>query len=128
MGKEHSEETRAAVIAALLAGQSVSAAAREYEVPKGTVSRWKKQSKSFIETGVPSERTQKKDGRIGDLVVSYLEASLQSLRNQVDAFGDKEWLKEQSASELAVLHGVQMDKAARLLELLGASDDTAPDS
>jgi hypothetical protein len=37
----YSPETRAAALAALLAGQSVSKVAEEYNLPKGTVSNWK---------------------------------------------------------------------------------------
>ena len=39
--KHHEPEIRAAVMAALLAGQGVSAVARKYRLPESTVSRWK---------------------------------------------------------------------------------------
>jgi transposase-like protein len=37
----YDESTKAAVMGALLAGQSISSVAREYQIPKGTVSEWK---------------------------------------------------------------------------------------
>ena len=40
-------------------------------------------------------------------------------------FGDPEWLKKQSAGELAVLHGVAVDKGIRLLEALEAGGGDA---
>ena len=36
----HSEEVKAAVMQALLAGQSISSAAKEYNIPRGTVADW----------------------------------------------------------------------------------------
>ena len=41
MSKAHPPEKQAAVIAALLEGQSVKAVAEEYNIPRGTVSGWK---------------------------------------------------------------------------------------
>lgn len=40
--QSYSEEVKAAAMASLLEGQSVSAVAKEYEIPKGTVSNWKR--------------------------------------------------------------------------------------
>lgn len=106
----YTDETKAAVLAALMAGQSISEVAREYNIPKGTVSAWKKR------TTVAENATQKKE--IGDLLVEYLRTNLNTLRTQAEVFADKTWLKKQAAGELAVLHGVLTDKAVRLLEAL----------
>ena len=120
MGNEYQPEVKAAVMSALLAGQSVCSVAREYKIPKGTVSSWKR--KAFDEVaGVEEGSTQKK--AIGDLLLEYLEANLRSLKVQAEHFGDKTWLASQSADSLAVLHGVQTDKAIRLLEALTAGEE-----
>lgn len=120
MGNEYQPEVKAAVMAALLTGQSVSSVARDYEIPKGTVSGWKK--KAFDEVdGVGDDTTQKNE--IGDLLMEYLGANLRSLKVQAEHFGDKTWLASQPADSLAVLHGVQTDKAIRLLEALTANQD-----
>lgn len=111
--QEYSPETKAAVMAALLAGQSVSQAAKAYSIPRGTVGRWSAE----IET----ERYRKK-AEIGELLIEYLKEGLTTLREQVKVFRDEAWLKEQSASELAVLHGVIADKQIRLLEALADED------
>jgi transposase-like protein len=114
----HSEETKAAVMAALLAGQSVSEAARQYSIPKGTVSDWKRQA-----VGQTVTPTQKRE-RIGELVLAYLSTALETLEAQARMFKNEEWLKKQNAADVAVLHGVVTDKSIRLLEALAASQET----
>jgi transposase-like protein len=41
MANHYSEEIKAAVMAALLTGQSVSEVAKEYKIPEGTIYSWK---------------------------------------------------------------------------------------
>lgn len=122
MGKPRSyePEVKAAVMASLLSGQSVNAVAREYDIPKGTVSSWKRRAG----LAVGDVTTQKKD-MIGDLLIEYLTANIQALKAQAVQFADLSWLSKQSASEVAVLHGVMTDKAIRLLEAFGAGDPPA---
>lgn len=113
--RAHNPETRAAAIAALLAGQSITEVARTYDLPEGTVKSWKRQ-------GI-NDPSPKKE--IGDLVLEYLQENLITLRIQAEVFRDETWLKRQSAESAAVLHGVMTDKAVRLLEAL--SKNNAPD-
>ena len=115
--REYSDETKAQVMAALLAGQSVSSAAHEYKIPKGTVSSWRKLALNKA-VGVDANATQKGTS-IDALLQNYVEANLVTLREQSEFFRDRDWLKEQSASELAVLHGVVADKTVRILEAWG---------
>lgn len=112
----HSEETRAAVMAALLEGQSIGKVAEQYHIPKTTVARWNRE-------GVPGNGTQKE--QIGALVLEFLQESLQTAIEQVQVFRDEKWLKRQDASQVAVLYGVNLDKAIRLLEALAASQEAA---
>lgn len=111
---KYSDETRAAVMSALLQGQSVSSVAKEYEIPKGTVSNWKRG------VGGTEKRTQKSE-RIGELLIEYLNENLITLKVQSEFFRTEEWLKKQHAADAAVLHGVLTDKSIRLLEALSAS-------
>lgn len=109
-------------MSALLAGQSVSSVAREYKIPKGTVSSWKQ--KAFdTARGVVPKSTQKSE-RIGELLLEYLAQNIETLKVQAAAFSDTAWLHKQNAADAAVLHGVLTDKAVRLLEALSnaASD------
>ena len=108
-------ETKAAVMAALLAGQSISSVAKEYNIPKGTVSGWKRQA-----AGVVSLATQKKQD-VGDLILSLLLAELTTLQQMTEAFSDSKWIYKQNAADIAVLYGVMQDKAFRKLEALSAS-------
>lgn len=109
MRRVYSDEEKAVVCAALLQGQSVNQTAKDYKIPVSTVSRWKK-----IAYG--TDGIQKPE--IAELLLGYLEDNLRTLRKQAVVFGDHEWLKDQGAQELAVLHGVMTDKSIRLLEAL----------
>lgn len=120
----YSDELKAAAMAALLTGQSVSSVAKEYKIPKGTVSSWKDKAHELANRGgVESDSTQKKEIAIGELITIYLETNLDTLRKQAAFFSDERWLSRQSASELAVLHGVLADKAIRILEAAEAGQD-----
>jgi transposase-like protein len=113
---KYSDETRAAVMTALLTGQSVSSIAKQYDIPKGTVSNWKRG------VGGAIKRTQKTE-HIGELLVKYLQTNLEALSSQAEQFKDTDWLRKQTASDAAVLHGVMTDKAIRLLEALSKSSE-----
>src|SRR6266540_277849 len=105
----YSDETKAAVMAALLTGQSLSYVAKEYKIPKSTIANWSTEARK--QGFVPNEKRE----HLGELLIQYLETSLVTLRTQVELFADAIWLHKQSASEVAVLHGVIADKAVRLL-------------
>jgi hypothetical protein len=89
----------------------------------GTLKSWKSREQHVSE-GVATGATTKRE-RIGDLLLEYLETNLETLKAQQVVFRDETWLKQQSASELAILHGVSADKALRLLE--GLADNQAED-
>lgn len=109
-------------MAALLAGQSVNSVAAEYNIPLGTVKSWRARTKTVA--GVDPQ----KKAEVGDLLLEYLRANLAALKVQAEQFADKSWLKTQDASDLAVLHGVMTDKAVRLMEAFGRSDDSDPNA
>lgn len=117
--REYSDETKAQVMAALLAGQSVSSAAQQYKIPKGTVSSWRKVALGKAAATVVDSDVTQKSTTLDDLLQGYVEANLVTLREQSVFFRDKEWLRKQPASELAVLHGVLADKTVRILEAYG---------
>jgi len=120
----YSPETRAAVLAALLEGQGTSKVAADFKLPWGTVRAWH----SKMRQGASPMRhvaTEKKDA-IGALLVEYLHTNLETLRQQSLIARDPVWLKQQSAADFAVLHGVLTDKTIRLLEALSAGNETPP--
>jgi transposase-like protein len=121
-GKAHPPELKAAVLAALLTGQAVDAVATAYKLPRQTVLEWQRQARTVAEV-VQTEKT----AGLGDLLADYLRESLTTLAVQARVFRDEAWLKRQPASDAAVLHGVSVDKAIRLLEALDAGQRSAPD-
>ena len=120
----HSEEVKAVALAALLEGQSVRQVAKAHSLPSSTVGRWRSEIGGETRAAFDSERA----ARIGDLVIGNLEAMLRATTEMIQVVSqDKEWLKRQSASELAVFIGVISDKAYRILEGLPEPDATADD-
>lgn len=115
--REYDEATKAAVMAALMDGQSVSSVANEYKMPRGTVKYWRAQLQP---TALVDQ--QKRD-RIGELIIAGLEAKLVAIKAMADVFADKDWIRLQPASEVAVLFGVVSDKAFRVLEALPDTTD-----
>lgn len=116
MGKKsYSPETQAAVMSALLEGQAVSKVAKDYKIPYSTVHSWKDKA----ENGETPKAIE-----IGELLLEYLKTNLETLKTQSLHFRDKDWLKEQSASELGVLHGIIADKTIRILEAYGAQEES----
>jgi hypothetical protein len=117
--QSYDDSTKAAVMAALLAGQAVSAVAKEYNIPPATIRTWKSAAKLGQAVG------QEQRYEIGDMLLSYLREILNALRLQAIQFGKEDWLHTQNAADLAVLHGVATDKAIRIIEALaGDSKDS----
>lgn len=119
---EYSEHIKAQALAALLTGQAPAQVAATFGIPIGTLRSWKSRQRNG--SGVAVVAMEKRE-RIGQLLLEYLVENLETLKAQQVVFRDVEWLKKQSASEVAVLHGVALDKAIRLLEGLADGDDPA---
>ena len=121
-GKARPAELKAAVLAALMTGQSVDAVADQYSVPRGTVLDWKRQAKLATEV----VRTEKDGGSdIVALIDRYLVRNLETVTAQAEFFSDPGWLAKANAADAAVLHGVLVDKAVRILQAAEAAN--APD-
>ena len=105
-GKAHGDETRAAVMAALMTGQSVGEVAGSLSLPIQTVDRWAKSA----ELGVVGSKKG-----ISELVQDLMTEYLIGLRAQIKHASTENYVAKQPASDLAVLHGVMADKAFRLL-------------
>lgn len=112
----HTDETRAAVIAAVHQGESVKSVSRKFGIGAATVRRWR--DAAGVATFVPQ-----KGPDLGVLVARYLAAGLEALEAQARLFGDADWAKRQPAGELAVLHGVLADKLIRVLAALESTND-----
>lgn len=123
-GSRTNDETRAAIMAALLTGQGVSEIAAKYKVHASIVSRMKMQ--------LPREKLQEvaieSAERFTELLSRYLAVNLKTLEAQADLAGDRKWLEKQSGDTVAVLHGVFADKAFRLFEALAAATESKSDT
>lgn len=112
--REYDPEVKAAVMAALLAGQSIRQIEQETGVPKSTVAAWGKETGELV----PSVRDilDTKKERIRGLLVDLFIAKLESQISMSQHAADKDWQRKQDASAFAMLLGVSDDKLFRMLE------------
>ena len=120
MAKEYSPEVKAAVMAALMDGQSLRQIEREHGVPKSTVAAWGKETDGIVMS--VRDTLDAKKAQIAELLVDLFVAKLESQIALAKHAGDRDWLKEQEASAVAVLLGVSDDKLIRLLEKYGSNE------
>lgn len=116
--RSYDQTTKSSVMAALLEGQSVSAVAKEYDIPKGTVSNWKRSTLP----GVQANRTQKDNDDVGELLMVLLRTNIESLIAISRTTQEPDWIKKQDAAELATFFGVKHDKVVRLIDALNGSN------
>lgn len=117
---EYPPETKAAVLAAVMSGQSVNSVAKEHGISRTTITHWRDVADRAPATLV---QQQKKEA-IGEQVYGLLEDSIAALRFQLRTTQDEEWIKRQSADSLAVFYGVLADKSIRLLAAFRPAADT----
>lgn len=114
MAREYGPEVKAAVMAALMDGQSIRQIEREHGVPKSTVAAWGKETEGIVVSVRDTLDTKK--AQITELLVDLFVAKLESQIALAQHAGDKTWLQKQDASAVAMLLGVSDDKLIRLLE------------
>lgn len=123
----YTDEIKAQVIAKILLGHSVSQIANEHNIPLGTVSGWKTRAIQKADSvGLVEQKKENDDEiklRIGSKLLIYLEANIDAAIAQLTVFSDPEWIKQQSASEMAILHGVMSDKSVRMIQAFKQRDD-----
>jgi hypothetical protein len=117
------DAVRAAAIADVTLGCSISEAARKHGVSRTTVQRWCKAQGVDLATCAPLVPQKRTD--LGARIAEYLDTGLQALTAQARVAGDPEYIKKQPAGELAILHGVLSDK---LVRILAAIEPANPDS
>lgn len=114
----HTDETKAAVLAAILSGSVIAQVAREFKVSRSTIRLWRREAGH-----APALISDEKKADLGALIADYLRAGLSALEAQARVFADPEWIKAQPAGELAILHGVLSDKITRVLTALEPFED-----
>ena len=113
----HSEEVRAQAMAALLAGQSVGDVARQFRLPKQTVSRFKAEIGPFL----LDHATEEARVRISDLLFSCTSESLAAMLRIAQTCSSAEFLTEQDLRDVAALYREISGFTLRLLEAASAA-------
>lgn len=118
-GKAINEEARALVMAALLSGLGVNEVARQYQLPKSTVSRIRAELGPRLEQVGTEVRAS-----LDDLLLNALSANLNAQARIAEAVSEPTYITQQPASSVADLYETLADKAIRLLEAasLGSTD------
>jgi transposase-like protein len=112
-GVPHSPELRAQVVAAVLAGASLAAVAKQFGLRKQTISQWlQTEAIRTVRTTRANERTPEAlEAMIFDLVVEHIA----TLRAQLQAAATPAYVQGQPAGDLAALLGTERDTLIRLL-------------
>jgi transposase-like protein len=118
----HPPALKADVVAALVAGGKLADVCREFGVPKSTVERWK-----IEHVGASRPLHERTREAVGALILDTIIDSLQALRVQAGTLGDPDWIKNQSAAELAALRQVEWDRLLRLLAGFRSEDSNPPE-
>lgn len=116
-----SDEIKGQAMAALLAGQGISEVARKYKIGKATAHRLHERIKAGeIPEGVTAMPFTPEVGArlvgLDELVSLALGDMIQSVASIAKTVAHEDYIKSQSASEVAVLLGTISDKAFRILE------------
>lgn len=123
----YTDEVKAQVIAKILLGHSVSQIAKDHNIPLGTVSGWKTRAIQSANNADLVEQKKENDEdiklRIGSKLLIYLEANIDAAIAQLKIFSDPNWIQQQSAHEMAILHGVMSDKSVRMIQAFKQRDD-----
>ncbi len=120
-GKKHSDETKAAVLAALLSGQGVCDVAQQYKIPKSVVSGWKSEISSNELEQIRTKKTDEFNELLSNAIIEIFKTlafSVQFIRTDEGLA----WLKQHSPAEAATFIGVTTDKGIRLLEAAGNAE------
>jgi len=102
---------KARAIAEILAGNSVTVVAARHNLPRKSVSNWK----ASLTPEQLAEVSRNTGGRLDELVCNHVATVLESLSAQARAAGDREYLRKQSAGDLARLHGSMFEQAFSML-------------
>jgi transposase len=111
-GKKTTDEKKAGVISALLAGQGVQEVAKAYQLPESTV----RDLKSSLTSEQFAEVRAKKAEMLAGLIEGHLNTSLEAATNIARQTNNADWLDKQSAEDLGVFYGILTDKSVRILE------------
>ncbi len=107
-------QIRAAAIADLLAGEQPAVVAATHGLDPATVRQWKARFVTADPADVPTHRKpvlEAQKASMGELIIGCLRSKLQASQAVAAVATDPEWVKRQSAAELAVF-GQWLDASA----------------
>lgn len=116
-------EVRAAALAGLATGESISSVSRRLGVSRAAIIRWRDTTDMPTATIVQ----QQKKAELGEQLFGYLQESITTLEFLVKFTRNEAWLRRQSAGDVAVLYGVLTDKAVRILGAFQPGHETDSD-
>ncbi len=111
-GKAHSDDIRAQVIAAILAGEGVSDISRRLQLPKATVSRLRNEVAPEKLEQVGTEKREE----VNDLICNYLAKNFRALESICEVLSDASYLRQHSPQQLASVHEELSGKAFQIIE------------
>lgn len=110
-GGTRDEQIKAAVLASILLGQPVAAIAVQYNLPYQTVYNWKE---AFDLTSPVNRRD-----RLSENLMIFIEQEIKNMVAISIATSDTDWIRDQTASELADYISVKHNSLMRVLEAFG---------
>lgn len=113
-----SEGLKAAVMAALVIGTPSSQLALQYGLPLASVRKWEKE----FDISDPVQR----EGRLGEMIMIFLEQEIASLLTISMVTQDEEWILKQSATELSTYVATKQDRVMKVLEAFGRAQTSDP--
>jgi Transposase len=113
-GRAYPADIRARVLAAILAGVSVSEAARANGVDKRVASRWAKQD-ATLATARTNARDRFAPDAMGAAIAELIFVHLDTLQKQLEFVAGAGYLREQPAGGVAELLETEADTLIRLL-------------
>jgi hypothetical protein len=116
--KRHPPEVRAAAVAAVATGEQPSAVAKRFGISQGLLHGWCEQDLPPVDLTEVSRsdlaRTRTRE-RMAGLIYDCIGDILGTVRNQLRAASDEEWLARQDAGDVAAILDREIDGAIRLL-------------
>jgi transposase-like protein len=105
------DEFKAQVVAEYVAGASLFALAKKYDLNRNTIKEWV--DKLGVRRG--GHLSEGARDELGQLLFNHMRESLQTMTAVVVHMRDPDWLQAQTAGDLALMLTVVHDKTAHLL-------------
>lgn len=118
-GKEHPPDVKAEAAGLFLQGNTASYVAKKLDIPLNTAKVWRRETISDI----TSEMRREWAAQIEENLYRTIIMSQAAMLAQLEVMSDPTWIKQQTASDLATLHGITHDKVIRLLEATGQGQE-----